>query len=369
MSIVRGLLISNPNSTSITDSLVRTVVAELRAVPGLSLRAEFTAHPGHATAIATGLTRRDCDVVVCMGGDGTVNEVVNGLLGSAADGRPVRAADDIPAIAVIPSGSANVLAGALGLPRGPKSAARMIADLLRAGEERTISVGRAADRWFVVNAGLGIDAEVISAMEDLRAGGVRAHPLRYVPAALGAWNRLRTNPPRISVSADGEPIGRDLPMAVVSNSNPWTFFGDLAVVTNPTTRLGGGLGFYGITSVSGIRGMVSALRLVGAGRALWSALKVEDRELRDDDVGAVTLSSPEPLKLQIDGEYVDERRELEITCARNAVRFIAPAEAREYGEDVGDTVWWRRLAAVLGRKFRALPLPRRRGGREGRGGH
>ena len=90
MSIVRGLLISNPNSTSITDSLVRTVVAELRAVPGLSLRAEFTAHPGHATAIATGLTRRDCDVVVCLGGDGTVNEVANGLHSTAADGHPVR---------------------------------------------------------------------------------------------------------------------------------------------------------------------------------------------------------------------------------------------------------------------------------------
>lgn len=363
MGDVRALLISNPNSTSITDSLTRTVVAELRAVPGLHVRSVFTGHPGHATAIVTGLTRDECDVVVCMGGDGTVNEVVNGLLGSAADGRPVRDAADIPAIAVIPSGSANVLAGALGLPRDPKLAARVLGELLRGGEERAISVGHAAGRWFVVNVGLGVDAEVISHMEDLRAGGVSANPLRYVPTGLGAWNRLRKNPPRITARADGELIGEDLPMAVVSNSNPWTFLGDLAVVTNPTTTLSGGLGFYGLTSVDGVKGMVAALRLAGAGQALWSLLKVEERELRDDDVDVVVLTSPEPLKFQIDGEYVDERSDLEITCARDAVRFIAPAQTREYGEDVGDQAWWVRLGAMADRTFRALLLPRRGGRR------
>lgn len=363
MELVRALLISNPKSTSITESLTRTVVAQLRGVPGLHLRSVFTGHSGHATAIVTGLTRDECDVVVCMGGDGTVNEVVNGLLGASPDGRPVRGADEIPAIAVIPSGSANVLAGALGLPRDPKLAARVIADLLRSGEDRAISVGRAAGRWFVVNAGLGVDAEVISHMEDLRAGGVSANPLRYVPTGLGAWNRMRTNPPRITAHADGELLGEDLPMAVVSNSNPWTFLGDLAVVTNPNTKLSGGLGFYGLTSIHGPKGMVAALRLAGAGQALWRLLKVEERELRDDDVDVVTLTSPEPLKFQIDGEYVDERSELEITCARDAVRFIAPAETREYGEDVGDKAWYLRLGAMLDRRIRALSLPRRGGRR------
>ena len=358
MRFVRALLISNPNSTSITDSLIRTVVSELRSVPDLHLRSVFTGHPGHATAIVTGLTRDECDIVVCMGGDGTVNEVVNGLLGSAADGRPVRAADEIPAIAVIPSGSANVLAGALGLPRDPKLAARVLAELLRSGEERAISVGHAADRWFVVNAGLGIDAEVISTMEDLRAGGVSANPLRYVPTGLGAWNRMRTNPPRITARADGELLGEDLPMAVVSNSNPWTFLGDLAVVTNPGTRLDTGLGFFGMTSLQGVRGLVGALRLTGTGDSMWRALKVAEREIRFDDVDHVRLRSERPLNLQIDGEYVDERDHLDITCARGAISFIAPDTAREYAHETGDQPWWARLTAMLGRRVRALMLPR-----------
>ncbi len=356
---MRALLISNPNSTSMTDSLARTVVAELRSVPGVRLRSEFTRHQGHATAIATGLTRADCDLVVCIGGDGTVNEVINGLLGAP----PVRAAGDMPALAVIPSGSANVLAGALGLPRDPKLAARVLAELLRSGERRSISVGRAADRWFAVNAGLGLDAEVISHMEDLRASGVSANPLRYVPTGLGAWGRMRARPPRITARADGELLGTDLAMAVVSNSNPWTFLGDLAVVTNPKTKLSGGLGFYGLTSVSGVKGMVAMLRLAGAGRTLWTLLGVAGRELRDDDVDDVTLTSPEPLKFQVDGEYVDERAELRITCERDAVEFVAPSETREYGAHVGDRAWWIRLGAMLGRKFRALLLPRRGGRR------
>ncbi|MFD5868063.1 diacylglycerol/lipid kinase family protein [Corynebacterium sp. NPDC060344] len=360
---MRALLISNPNSTSITESLTRTVVSELRDVPDLHLRSVFTAHPGHATAIVTGLTRDDCDVVVCMGGDGTVNEVINGLLGSASDGRPVRPAGELPAVAVIPSGSANVLAGALGLPRDPKLAARVIADKLADGEDRPITVGHVDGRWFAVNAGLGIDAEVISTMEDARASGASANPLRYVPILLASWNRMRANPPRITATADGETIGDGLPFAVVSNSNPWTFLGDLAVVTNPGTTLSGGLGFFGITSVAGPKGMVAALRLAGAGQTLWKLLGVGERELRDDDVAHVTLTSPEPLPFQIDGEYVDERSRVEITCARDAVRFIAPAETREYGEDVGDKAWWVRLGKMLDRRFRALLLPRRGGRR------
>lgn len=360
---MRALLISNPNSTSITDDLARTVVAELRAVRDLRLRSAFTAHPGHAEEIVAGLTRDDCDVIVCMGGDGTVNEVVNGLLGPSADGRPARGAAELPAVAIIPSGSANVLAGALGMPRDPKLAARVVAGLLRAREERAISAGLAGGRWFVVNAGLGIDAEVISAMEDLRAGGVSANPLRYVPTGFGVWARMRANPPRITARVDGLTIGEDLPMAVVSNSNPWTFLGDLAVVTNPGTRLSGGLGFYALSGIDGLPGLFAALRLAGAGTGVADALGIEGRELSDDDVEAVDLTSPEPLKFQIDGEYVDERDHLEIRCARDAINFVAHAGHREFGEDIGDKPWWRRLGSTLARRFRALMLPRHGGRR------
>lgn len=358
MGDVRALLISNPNSTSITERLTRTVVAELRAVPGMRVRAQFTAHSGHATAMVSGLTRDDYDVIVCMGGDGTVHEVVNGLLGPAPDGRPVRPADELPAIAVVPSGSANVLAGAMGLPREAHLAARVIGELLTEGRERRLTVGRAGDRWFVVNTGMGIDADVVSTIEDVRAEGKSAHALRYVPAVMAAWNRVRKNPPRLTAEVNGEVVGEDLALVIVSNSNPWTFLGDLAMVTNPGTRLDAGLGFFAMTSIQGIRGMVGALRLAGTAKPAWRALNVAEREVRFDDVDHVRLRSARPLNFQIDGEYVDERDHLDITCARGAISFIAPDTAREYGHETGDQPWWARLSAMLGRRVRALMLPR-----------
>lgn len=363
IGIVRALLISNPNSTSITHGLTRAVVAELRAVPGIRLRSVFTARQGHATELTRGLTREDYDVVVCMGGDGTINEVVNGLLGSAPDGLPVRPAAELPAVAVIPSGSANVLAGALGLPREPKLAARVVGELLSGGMERRIAVGRAADRWFVVNAGLGIDAEVVSEMEDLRAGGVKAHAVRYLPAILSAWNRVNRKPPNITAEVDGRVIGEKLPLAIVSNSNPWTFLGDLAVVTNPGTRLDRGLGFYSMSSVRGPRGLVAAMRLAGTADFLWRRLRVSERELRADDVSCVRLTSGMPLPFQLDGEYVDERDAVDVTCIRGALGIVAPDGAREYSRATGDRPWYGRLAAMLGRRVRALSLPRAGGRR------
>lgn len=358
MGDVRALLISNPNSTSITERLTRSVVAELRAVPGMKVRAQFTGHSGHATAMVTGMTRDDFDVIVCMGGDGTVHEVVNGLLGSSDDGRPGRTAEELPAIAVIPSGSANVLAGAMGLPREARLAARVIGELLTEGRERRLTVGRAGERWFVVNTGMGIDADVVSTIEDVRAEGKSAHALRYLPAVMAAWNRVRQNPPRLTAEVNGEVVGENLPLVIVSNSNPWTFLGDLAVVTNPGTRLDTGLGFFGMTSLQGVRGLVGALRLTGTGDSMWRALKVAEREIRFDDVDHVRLRSERPLNLQIDGEYVDERDHLDITCARGAISFIAPDTAREYAQETGDQPWWARLTAMLGRRVRALMLPR-----------
>jgi diacylglycerol kinase family enzyme len=96
----------------------------------------------------------EADVVVALGGDGTVNEVVNGLL---TDGPKA----DLPALAVVPGGSTNVFARALGLPTHPFDATGAILEALRAGRTRRIGLGLADDRYFTFNAGLGFDADVV----------------------------------------------------------------------------------------------------------------------------------------------------------------------------------------------------------------
>src|SRR6266699_2117355 len=92
------------------------------------------------------------DLVIVHGGDGSINEVVNGVMGRE-DG--LAAGGGGPLIAVIPGGGANVLARALGVPLDAAAAIRQIRETLAAGRHRTIGLGLAGDRYFTFSAGLG----------------------------------------------------------------------------------------------------------------------------------------------------------------------------------------------------------------------
>jgi len=105
--------------------------------------------PQHAWALAEEAARDGYPIVAAAGGDGTVHEVVNGLL----RGRP----DGPPALAIIPVGTANIFVRELGLPRDPGS----VVELLRRGLRRRIDLGRVNDRFFTTIAGTGFDAEVV----------------------------------------------------------------------------------------------------------------------------------------------------------------------------------------------------------------
>ncbi|WP_448851409.1 diacylglycerol/lipid kinase family protein [Corynebacterium sp. 335C] len=347
---MRALLISNPNSTSITHGLMARVVPELTATPGLDIEARYTAYAGHATEMCRGLTNEDVDVVICVGGDGTVNEVINGLL---ADGP--RDLATLPHVAVIPTGSANVLAGALGLPREPRLAAGVLSDLIARGTTRDITLGRADGQWFTVNTGMGVDADVITTMDDLRADGVSANPVRYIPTVIGAWLRIRRNPPEITAVVDGEEFARDVPMLVVSNSNPWTFLGLLPVVTNPGTRLDTGLGVWALTSLTGVRGLLAMLRLAGVAPFPWQSKSIEHREMRLDDVSRIELSSPRDLKFQVDGEAEGERSSVTVEAAPGALRMVAPKADLDFANSSDpDVPWWRRLLDSVKRRVKAV---------------
>ncbi|MDU0478888.1 diacylglycerol kinase family protein [Staphylococcus chromogenes] len=190
---MRCLVLSNPNSTSHTQQLLRAVIPPLHAVS--EIKAVYTQHPGHAREICRGLRRSDYDAVIAIGGDGTVNEVLEGLLGDDVASRPAPA--ELPRLGIIPTGSANVFARALGFPNNPGITATMLAELLVADAYRRVPVGRINDRWFCVNAGFGLDAEVIGRMERIRESGGLATPWRYSAVTYGVWNRLRKYTPAI----------------------------------------------------------------------------------------------------------------------------------------------------------------------------
>ncbi len=134
----------------------------VRSLAGLvDLDVERTQYRGHARELAAAARG---ELVIVHGGDGSVNEVVNGVMGRV-EGKPL--------VAVIPGGGANVLARALGLPLGAAAAIRQAREVIAAGQYRTIGLGLAADRYFTFSAGLGMDAETVGEVERLRAAGRR----------------------------------------------------------------------------------------------------------------------------------------------------------------------------------------------------
>ena len=170
------MLVVNPKATA-TSERQRDVLT--RAL-GSDLKVDVvqTTHRGHAIELgAAGGRRPALDLVVVLGGDGTINEVVNGLLGSGPWQGP---APDAPALAVVPGGSTNVFSRALGIARDPVVATSELLEALRAGRSRRIGLGRVDERWFTFTAGLGIDADAVRRVERARAQGqgLDAHPLR-----------------------------------------------------------------------------------------------------------------------------------------------------------------------------------------------
>lgn len=290
---MRLLLVVNPMATT-TTKRARDVLAHALASESRLEVAETKAR-GHATELARTAVADGMDVVVALGGDGTVNEVVNGLL---ADGPQ----PDGPALGVVPAGSANVFARALGLPNSPIEATSELLDALRVDRRRTVGLGRADDRWFTFCAGLGLDAEVVRRVEQRRAAGRRSTPGLYVRAGLSQFF-LHTDrrQPVMLLEREGAAPER-LGVALVCNTVPWTYHGDRPVRPCPHASFDSGLDLFGLRSL----GAVSTLRHL---RQILAAdpRPRGGRVVSVHDAPALTVSSTTPLALQLDGDDLGDR--------------------------------------------------------------
>lgn len=149
---MRLAVIYNP-AAGLRQRRTYTGIVEQLKLDGCEVLEMPTRHAGHGEEIARQLTPDVCDWVVAAGGDGTVNEVANGLLANASGGRTLP-------LALLPLGTANVLARELGVLRGK----RATAECIRGGQPRAVAVGRANGRHFLLMAGVGFDAHVVAGL-------------------------------------------------------------------------------------------------------------------------------------------------------------------------------------------------------------
>jgi diacylglycerol kinase family enzyme len=315
---VRAVLIVNPNATSTTPAGRDLLAHALES--RVHLTVEHTDHRGHAIEIGRDAARDGIDVVIVHGGDGTVNEVANGILGDCGRGRP---AQDGPAVAVVPGGSANVFARALGISPDPIAATNQLVDLLdgfrKGASWRRIGLMDCGERWAVFTAGMGVDGAVVAAVEEQREKGRKVTASRYIRVAVREMLTSAREDPLLTLHLpDREPIA-DVHFAFVSNSSPWTYANTRPVWTNPDTTFETGLGIFAVTSMN----VWANLRLVG--RMVSRNPRLEAKHLiRDDDLAWVRVTSDTPVACQIDGDYAGLRETMTFTQVRDALGVVAP---------------------------------------------
>jgi diacylglycerol kinase family enzyme len=319
----------NPNATTTTaagrDVLAHALASELK------LEVLVTRYRGHAAEATAQAVRDGVELLVAHGGDGTVNEVANGMLQGTGGpvgpppvgmawpspghdgGRPLCG----PALAVVPGGSANVFARALGMPHDPLEATARVLRALTAGRSRLVGLGRADDRWFTFNAGLGWDADVVAEVEQMRFRGLAATPLRYAATALRQYYRQWRDPKPLTVEVPGVLPPTEVRLAFVSNTSTWTYLGSRAVHTNPGASFASGLGLFALRSL-GVGTVAPVLCEI-----LRSGGDPRGRHLvRHDAVALVRVTSEIPVALQLDGDHLGERSEVEFLSVPEALRVV-----------------------------------------------
>ena len=310
LSNVRALLIINPRATTMTGRDAGLVVRALGS--RLELDTKQTQYRGHAGELASASAADGYDLVVSFSGDGTVNEVVNGLM-------QIEEPMERPALAPIPGGSANVFARTLGLPPEAGRAVQQILAAVASGDRRKIGLGLAGDRYFTFSAGLGIDAEVIADMERQRARGRRASVAAYLRTVVRRYYETDRRRPALTLRVPGQSPVSSLFMGVVTNSSPWTYLGNRPV--RPAhADFSSGLDLFAM------RQLRTLTTLAALGHMMHS--HEGDLPAGRDVVSASALSelsfdADRPMAFHIDGEYLGETESVAFRFVPDALRVIA----------------------------------------------
>jgi len=273
------------------------------------LQIEETANRGHAAALACRAMRSNVDVVVALGGDGTVNEIVNGLLTDGVH-------DGVPALGIVPAGSTNVFARALGLPNDPIEATGVLLEALRAGRRRRVSVGRLDERWFVFAAGVGFDAAVIAGVERLRQKGRKSTIRLYTRVGLREFLRADRRRPQLHIDLPDGTVIDDVYMAIVANADPWTYVGQRPLRPTPEASLDGGLELYARTRMGIVSASLSLLSMArrrprgGIGASV------------SHDLPGLVIRADSAVPIQVDGDLLGDREKMHFRSVLEAISVI-----------------------------------------------
>ena len=302
---MRLALVVNPYATSVTPKM-RALVEDALGVDNELSVLETTCRD-HATALAAGAAASGAEVVVVLGGDGTLNEVANGLIGTST------------AMAALPGGSTNVFARTIGMRNHIGKAVTQLGSLLAAGSIRRMPVGNVNGRRFLFHVGVGFDAAVVEQVERKPVLKHKLGQAAFVYATLSTLARHFDLRRSYFTMHFGE-TAVDGAYAVVMNSNPYTYLGRIPL--NMTSDAQPGRGLVAVTvrtmHLPAVVGMLTSA--MGSGKRLRTNRQVDHRP----DLLSFTVSGHGPFPYQVDGDFLGQAEELSISYELHALAIVAP---------------------------------------------
>ena len=267
-----------------------------------------TSRRGHAARLAQGAAATGTDVVVVLGGDGTLNEAANGLAGSTT------------ALAPLPGGSTNVFARTLGLSDDPVEATGSLLDALHRNSIRCVGLGSVNKRYFLFHCGMGFDAAVVAQVE--KRGQLKryaGHPL-FIYAAVNTWLRhYDRKRPWFSVVHDDGTVVNNGYFAICLNTDPYTYLGTRPLTLAPEATLDAALTMITIRSLR--LGRVLTLSLAALRGKPIGSRRIVDYHA---NVAGFTVRGHRPFPYQVDGDYLGEVSTLRFQYEPDVLRLVMP---------------------------------------------
>jgi diacylglycerol kinase family enzyme len=316
----RMLIIVNPYATTVSDNLRHLVVHALEG--RYEVDAVDTQARGHATELCREAAHEGYDVVVAFGGDGTVNEAANGLMGSPARPSPTP-------LTCLPGGSANVFGKMLGIPGELIDATEHLLGMVDDWQPRKVDIGVVNGRYFTFSSGLGLDASVVERVDSNPRLKARYGPYFFTWAAIATFTRrYMLHPPRLTVDVElGEKGEREHAQlegvtAVVQNGSPFTYFQSRPIEIAEDATLDG-------DTLSGC--VLHRARPIDMPFIAWRAFSKRARLARHrhitpfSGVTELTVRSADgkPLPLQVDGDYLGEVDEARYSIVPRALSVVS----------------------------------------------
>ncbi len=309
----RMLIIVNPYATTVSDRLKNLVVYALQG--RYEVEAVSTEAQNHATEIGREAIDGGYDIVVAFGGDGTLNEIANGLAGT-----------DVP-VSILPGGSTNVVARTLGIPNDVVDATEHLLGLADRFEPRRIDLGIANGRRFVFSCGSGLDASAAMRVDRNPKLKARGGPYFYTWVAVSAFYREYLRNP-IGMRLDtGDRVAEGVTV-LAQNSDPFTYFGRRPVRVCDGIAIDDGTLSIGVLRRAAQRDMTPIVA-----RVLTERLRASRHRQIDhfDDVTEARVSSistdvegvARPFPIQVDGDFIGAQAELELAIDPGALTVVA----------------------------------------------